>query len=75
MKYKSLGQITSCWVGQDKQERHNIEESWKRSQFNPRSRPEWMYSRGAAKDSRSSMYKMYIGIMLHFIWKEKIGIS
>jgi hypothetical protein len=59
MKYESLGQITSYWVGQDKQGRYNVEESWWGAQFNPRTRPEWTYSRGAARDSRSIMYKMY----------------
>jgi hypothetical protein len=39
---------------------HNIEGNWRRAQSNLRMRPEWTYSRGAAGDSRSSMYKMYI---------------
>jgi hypothetical protein len=60
VKNESLGQITSCWVGQDKQGRYNIEESWKRAQSNSRTKPGWTYSRGAARDSRSSMYKMFI---------------
>jgi hypothetical protein len=38
VKYESLGQITSCWVGQDKQGRYNIEESWQRAQSTPRMR-------------------------------------
>ncbi len=29
------------------------------AQFNPRTRLEWTYSQGAARDNRSSMYKMY----------------
>ncbi len=36
VKYESLGQITSCWVGQDKQGRYNMEESWQEAQSNPR---------------------------------------
>ncbi len=67
MKYESLGQITSCWVGQDKQGRYSIEESWQRAQSNLTTRPEWTYSRGTARDSCSSMYKMYIDIMLQFV--------
>jgi hypothetical protein len=49
VKYGILGRITSCWVGQDKQGRYNIEESWQRAQSNPRTRPEWTYLRGAAQ--------------------------
>jgi hypothetical protein len=74
VKYDPLGQI-SCWVGQDKQGGYNIEESWGRAQPILGTRPEWTYSQGTARDSRWSMYKMYIGIMLQFIWKKKIGIS
>ncbi len=59
-KYESLGLTTSCWVGQDKQGGQKIEASWERAQCNPNTRSGWMYSRGAARDSRSSMYKMYI---------------
>jgi hypothetical protein len=66
VKYESLGQI-SCWVGQDKQGGYNIEESRGRAQPIPRTRPEWTYSRRTARDSRSSMYKMYIGIMLQIM--------
>jgi hypothetical protein len=60
VKHESLGQITSCWVGQDKQDRYKIGVNWQRAQSNLRKRPGWTYSRGAARDSRSSMYKMYI---------------
>ncbi len=60
MKYESLGQITNCWVGQDKQGRYKIGLSWQRAQSNPRTRPGWTYCRGAARDSRSSMYKLHI---------------
>jgi hypothetical protein len=56
-KYETLRQTTSCWVGQDKQEGHKIGASKERVQYNPRMRPGWMYSQGAARDSRSSMYK------------------
>jgi hypothetical protein len=44
-------------MGQDKQGRYNMEESWETAQSNPRARPEWTYSQGAARDSRLSMYK------------------
>ncbi len=74
MKYESLGQITSCWVGQDKQGRYNMKESWQEAQSNPRTRPEWTYSQGASRDSRSSMFKVYIGITIQLIRKEKIGM-
>ncbi len=50
------GQITSCWVGQDKQGGYKIGASWERAQSNPRTRPGWTYSRGAARNSHSSMY-------------------
>ncbi len=60
VKHESLGQITSCWVGQDKQDRNKIGVNWQRAQSNLRKRPGWTYSRGAARDSHSSMYKMYI---------------
>ncbi len=67
-----VGQITSWWVGQDKQGGYKIGASWPMVQSNPRTRPGWTYSRGAARDSRSSMYKMYIEIMmLWFAWNEK----
>ncbi len=73
MKYESLGQTTICWVGQDKQGGYNIEESWRRAQSNPRMRPGWTYLRGPARNSRSSMYKMYIGVTLQFIEKKRLG--
>ncbi len=59
MKYESLEKTTSCWVGQDKYRRYNMEESWKEAQSNPRTRPGWMYSRGTSINSCSSMYKVY----------------
>ncbi len=74
MKYESLGQTACCWVGQDKQGRHNMEESRERAQSNPRMRPERTHSRGAARSSRSSMYKVYIGTTLQVIKKKKSGI-
>ncbi len=70
MKYESLGQITSCWVGKDKQGRHNIEENWERVQSDPRTRPERMYSRGAARRAAQVCLKC-TWIMLQFTWKEK----
>ncbi len=57
MKYESLGQTTSCWVDQDKQVGHKISVSKERAQSNSRTRPGWTYLRGAARNSRSSMYK------------------
>jgi hypothetical protein len=59
-------------MGQDKQGRYNMGGSWQEAQSNPRMGPEWTYSRGASRGSRSSMYKVYIGIMIQLIWKEKI---
>jgi hypothetical protein len=47
-------------VGQDKQCGYKIGVSWQRAQSNPWTRPGWTYSRDAAGDSRSSMYKMYL---------------
>ncbi len=47
-----LGQTTSCWVGQGKQIGHKISESNRRAQSNPRTRPGWTCSWGAAKNSR-----------------------
>ncbi len=67
MKYESLGQITSSWLSQDKQGEYDIEESWQRAQSDPRTRLEWTYSGGAARDSLSSRYKVYIGIMLQYV--------
>jgi hypothetical protein len=60
VKHETLGQTTSYWVGQDKQGRYKIGVSWQRAQSNLRTRPEWTNARGAARDSCSSMYKMYI---------------
>ncbi len=73
MKYESLGQTTSCWEGQDKQGRYNMEESWQSAQSNPRTRLDLAHSQGAARNSRSSMYKMYIGIRLQFIERKRLG--
>jgi hypothetical protein len=64
VKYESLGRTKSCWVGQDKQGGHKIGVSWERAQSNLRTRPGWTDSRGAAGDRHSSMYKMYIEIMM-----------
>ncbi len=74
VKYESLGQITSCWVGQYKQGRYNMEESWQWAQSNPRMRPEQTYSRGAAGNSCSSMYKVYM-LQHHNSYREKIRKS
>jgi hypothetical protein len=72
VKYESLGQITSYWVGQDKQGGYKIGASWQGAKSNPRMWPRWTYSQDAASDRRSSMYKMYIVIMIMwFTWKEK----
>jgi hypothetical protein len=60
VKYESLGRIPSCWVGQDKQGGYKIGVNWQRAQSNPRTRPRWTYSLGAARESCSSMYKLYI---------------
>jgi hypothetical protein len=71
VKYESLERITSCLVGQDKQEGHKIGASWWRAQSNPRTRPGWIYSQGSARDSHSSMYKIYIEIVVAwFVWKK-----
>jgi hypothetical protein len=64
VKYESLGKITSCWVGQDKQDGYKIGVSRERAQFNSRTRPGWTYSQGAARDKRLSVYKLYIEIMM-----------
>ncbi len=37
-----------------------MEESWQWAQSNPWTRPEWTYSRGAAGNIRSSLYKVYM---------------
>ncbi len=63
MKYVSMGRTTRCWVGQDKHGRNNMEEIWQEAQSNPRTRPGWTYLRGASRDSRSSMYKVYIDVI------------
>ncbi len=63
MKYETLEQTTSYWVGQDKYRRYNIEESWQEAQSNSRTRPGWTYSRGAPRNSRSRLYKVYINVI------------
>jgi hypothetical protein len=50
-----------------------MEESRQRAQSNPRMRLGWMYSRGSSRDSRSSMYKMNMNIMLQLIWNKRLG--
>jgi hypothetical protein len=57
VKYGSLEQTTSCWVGQEKQVGHKISVRKERAQSNSRTRPGWTYSRGAAGNSRPSMNK------------------
>jgi hypothetical protein len=58
VKHESLGQTTCCWVSQNKY--CTTEEttcvSMERAQSDRRMRPGWMHLRGAASDSRSSMY-------------------
>jgi hypothetical protein len=63
VKYESLEQTTSCWVGQDKYGRYNMEESWQEAQSNTRTRPGWTYLGGASRDSHSSMYKVYKNVI------------
>jgi hypothetical protein len=55
------------------QGRYNIKESWQRAQSNPRMGLEWTYSKGAARNSCSSMNKMYIGVTLQCIEKKRLG--
>jgi hypothetical protein len=40
-----------------------MEVSWQEAQSNPRMRPGWTYSQGASRDSRSSMYKVYVDVI------------
>jgi hypothetical protein len=54
VKYESLGQTTSCWVGQDKQGGYEKGVSWERYFSYLRTRPGWTHWQGAARDSRSS---------------------
>ncbi len=54
-----VGQTKSCWVGQDKYRRYNMEESWQEAQSNPRTRLGWTYLRDATRNSYSSMNKVY----------------
>jgi hypothetical protein len=54
VKCKSLRQIISYRVGQDKQGGHKIGASKERAQSNPGTRPGWTYLRSAARDSRLS---------------------
>jgi hypothetical protein len=71
VKYEPLEQTTSCWVGQDKYRRYNMEESWQEAQSDPRTRPGWTYLRGASRNSHSSMYKEYKNVTRI---KEKTGM-
>jgi hypothetical protein len=50
--------------GPGQQGRYNKEESWQEAQSNLRTRPEWTYSWGASRDSRSNMYIVYMVILL-----------
>jgi hypothetical protein len=52
-------QQAAGWAKTNK-ERDNMEESWQETQSDPRTRPGWTYSRGASRDSRSSMYTVCI---------------
>ncbi len=74
MKYELLEQSKSCWVGQDKYRRHNIEESWQEAQSNPRTRPAWTWSRGSSRNSRSSVYKVYSTINVIHMKRENWDI-
>ncbi len=74
MKYESLEQITSYWVGQDKQGGYKIGASWQRVQSDPRTRPGCSYSGGAARDSHSCIYKMFIEIKMNIEIKMYIEI-
>jgi hypothetical protein len=69
VKYESLGQTTSYMVGQNKQGRYNMDGSWQEAQSYLRMRPSWTYSRGASRDSRSIMYKVYI-VVIHMKRKD-----
>jgi hypothetical protein len=40
-----------------------MENDWQETQSNLRTRPEWMYSRGASRDSRSSIYQVYTDVV------------
>ncbi len=71
MRHESLGQITSCWVGQDKQGRYSIEECWESVQSKPRMMLGWTYSREAARRVAQVCIKMYMGLMSRFTRKEK----
>ncbi len=57
VKYEPLRQTTSCWVGRDKQAESKTSVSKGGAQYDPRTRPGWMHSQGAARISRSSTYK------------------
>ncbi len=67
------GQTTSCLVGQGKQGRYSMEESRQKAQSSSRTRPGWTHWWGASRNSRSSMYKVYVDRMLHLILKKKMG--
>jgi hypothetical protein len=69
--YVSLGQITSCWVGQDKQGISNIEESWERFQSNQWDEARMDVFARCCEKSCSSMYKIHMGVRSRFTGKEK----
>ncbi len=71
VKYEPLRQITSYWVGQDRQGGHKIGACKERAQSNPRTRPGWTYSRGAARDSGASMYNEYRKLWCLWLVKRK----
>jgi hypothetical protein len=51
---------------------HKTSESKGRAQSNPRTRPGWTYSRGAAMSSHSSMYKCISKVMMFVThWKKR----
>ncbi len=62
MKYESLEQNNKL-LGGRRQYGYNMEGGWQETQSNPWTRPEWMYSRGASRDSRSIMYKVYTDVI------------
>jgi hypothetical protein len=51
----------------------NKEESWQGAQSDLRTGPEWTYSRGAWRDSRSIMYKNVHGYNAAIDMKERLG--
>jgi hypothetical protein len=67
VKYELLGTNNKLLGGPDKQGGYKLGVHWERAQSNPRTRPGWTYSQGATRDSRSSMYQMYIEFVMCFI--------